>query len=607
MKVLLMHPRASFGTGRPRPEGSDDLMEDLGLERLFSAMAGGDKLALSVAEAAVLSPLPSVEEIAWRQQVLADCVAHPALPAQLYALAGEAIESHKKLTFWGLSRSPESLRYYSLQALDVLLGYLAKLRRFAVDHAGEVASPGFSRLFSVLSDELDEAYLNELRAHIGELKLSRGLFMSAALGAANKGTAYMLHRQPPHGFRQRFSERGTPKYSFDVPERDEAGLQALAELQERGVNIAANALAQSVDHVLGFLSSLRTELAFYLGCLNLKGALEAKGEPTCVPVLWAPGTPGFSATGLYEPGLSLSLAERVVGNDVEAGGKTMVVVTGANRGGKSTFLRSVAIAQLMMQAGMFVAARSFSAAPAPAVFTHFKREEDRGTKGGKFDEELRRMSRVISAISPGCVLLANEPFGSTNEREGSDVGRQVFVPLAGAGARVFLVTHLFDLAESLYKMGSDDYLFLRAPRQQGAKPFRLVEGAPEATAYGGDVYRRVFGKEPSDEALAGGPVPSLANPGNEPMEDLNALSPRARVVLARAYQLARGPLAGVEDAAKDLVSVSGGDATAISAARREVLARLQRSPEDKQVASLLRRAIELGAWELQWADTRPVP
>lgn len=97
--------------------------------------------------------------------------------------------------------------------------------------------------------------------------------------------------------------------------------------------------------------------------------------------------------------------------------------------------------------------------------------------------------------------------------------------------------------------------------------------------------------------------------GGERTEGTNPLSPQARVVLARAYQLAKGPLAGVEDAAKDLVSVSGGDATAISAARREVLARLQHghSPDDKQVASLLRRAIELGAWKLQWADTRPVP
>jgi DNA mismatch repair ATPase MutS len=514
VKVLLMHPAVAFDPKRPLPEHSSDLVEDLGLERLFVAMAGNDKLAYAVAKAAVLSPLPSTEEITWRQEVLADCVAQPQLPAQLYALAGEALESHKRLTFWGLSHSPESLRYYSVQALEVLLRYLEKFRRFAMDHAGEVTSAGFRQLFSMLSAELDEGYLDDLRSHMTELKLPRGLFMSAALGRANKGTAYTLHRQPPHaGLRQRFSERNTPSYSFEIPERDEAGTHALAELHERGVNIAANALAQSVDHVLGFLSALRTEVVFYLGCLNLKVSLEAKGEPTCVPSLLPPGTAGLSAAGLYEPGLSLAAEGHVVGNDVEAKGRAMVVVTGANRGGKSTFLRSVAIAQLMMQAGMFVAARSFAAAPAPAVLTHFKREEDRGSQGGKFDEELRRMSRVISALSPGCILFSNEPFGSTNEREGSDVGRQVFVPLANAGVRVFLVTHLFDLADSLYKMGSPEYLFLRAPRQSGAAPFRLVEGAPEATAYGEDVYRRIFGKAPGEVALAATAVLSGANEG----------------------------------------------------------------------------------------------
>jgi len=81
------------------------------------------------------------------------------------------------------------------------------------------------------------------------------------------------------------------------------------------------------------------------------------------------------------------------------------------------------------------------------------------------------------------------------------------------------------------------------------------------------------------------------------------------MVLARAYQLAQGPLAGIEDAAKDLVSLSGGDASALSSARREVLARLQNTHDrdDRQVASLLRRAIELGGWQLQWRDAGPVP
>jgi DNA mismatch repair ATPase MutS len=226
--------------------------------------------------------------------------------------------------------------------------------------------------------------------------------------------------------------------------------------------------------------------------------LAAKGEPTCTPVPLPADSPSFRTTGLYDPCLSLRIEGRIVGNDLAADGKALVVVTGANRGGKTTFLRSVGLAQLMMQCGMFVAASSFSASVRQRVFTHFRRDEDRSMAGGKLEEELARMSAAISHISPGCLLLCNEPFASTNEREGSDIGRQVFLPLANAGVKVVVVTHLIDLAQSLYEERFDYVLCLRAPRQTEAQRFKVVEGAPEPTAYGEDVYKQIFGEVPGD-------------------------------------------------------------------------------------------------------------
>ena len=63
-----------------------------------------------------------------------------------------------------------------------------------------------------------------------------------------------------------------------------------------------------------------------------------------------------------------------------------------------------------------------------------------------------------------------------------------------AGIRVFFVTHLFDLADGLYRRALDSALFLRAERQpDGRRTFRLVEGEPLPTSYGEDSYRRIFG------------------------------------------------------------------------------------------------------------------
>ena len=145
---------------------------------------------------------------------------------------------------------------------------------------------------------------------------------------------------------------------------------------------------------------LRTELAFYLGCVNLHRQLAQKGVPVSFPVPMPLGTRKHSCVGLRDACLALSMNGAVVGNDLKANCKNIVVVTGANQGGKSAFLRGVGVAQHMMQCGMYVAAESFSAEICRRVFTHYKREEDKTMTSGKFDEELNRMSGIVDALEP---------------------------------------------------------------------------------------------------------------------------------------------------------------------------------------------------------------
>ena len=246
---------------------------------------------------------------------------------------------------------------------------------------------------------------------------------------------------------------------------------------------------------------LRAELGFYVGCLNLREQLTTRGQPVCYPAPAALSGDRLSARGLYDASLALirpggGEGVGVTGNDVAADGKQLIMITGANQGGKSTFLRSLGQAQLMMQAGMFVAADSFDGSVCSGVFTHFKREEDVTMEKGKLDEELDRMSVIAGRITPGALLLCNESFASTNEREGSEIARQIIRACTEAGIRVAYVTHLYDLAESCYAHNAGEAVFLRAQRRpDGQRTFRLPEGEPLPTSYGEDLYRQVFGPE----------------------------------------------------------------------------------------------------------------
>lgn len=493
MKAHLMFRDRDFDLQQEQPWNEQALIQDLELTTLFDAMALGDKFLFEVAKKAILSSSADVNTILYRQDVLTDCLNRPSIVRGMYALAVEAIENERK-NFWGIfSGYPAAILRRSVQVLEMFVEILRKLRQIADEHVGEFKSAGFTTLFAMLSKELSDEYFESIQAHLKYLKFSRGVLISAELGDGNKGVNYVLRRAPTqHWMKQIFTDR-SPAYTFRIADRDDNGAKALSELQDRGINLVANALAQSNDHILSFFNMLRTELAFYVGCLNLHEQLTQLGIPTCLPVPLIPEKRGHAVEDLCDVCLALTMKTRVVGNDLNANGKDLVIITGANQGGKSTFLRSIGVSQLMMQCGMFVPAKAFSASVCTGLYTHYKREEDATMKSGKLDEELSRMSDIVDNISPGALMLFNESFAATNEREGSEIARQIVDALLEEGIKVFFVTHLYEFAHGCQRRKRDRAVFLRAERQaDGTRTFKLVEGEPLGTSYGEDLYKVIF-------------------------------------------------------------------------------------------------------------------
>jgi hypothetical protein len=479
-----------------RRQSSDDaLSQDLELSTLWAVMAAEDEFLYEMAKRGTLSSLTDPDEIRYRQHVLADCLQQPEVVKEIYALALEALGNERQVGGFWSGAGPDRILSRSVSILKLHLDVLKRLRQLADEHAAAFRSEGFSRFFAMLQEELSDDYLQAVEHHLNELEFKRGMLESAKLTKGFKGHRYIVRTPRTYSWKERLLPGNRPPgYSFTIPPRDENGFKALEEIRGKGLNNVANAAAQSADHIKSFFSMLRLELAFYLGCLNLHERLEAKGEPTCFPTILADEQTTFTAEELYDVSLTLHLDERAVGNSIHGESRSLVVITGANQGGKSTFLRSVGVAQVMLQCGMFVGAESLQANVCSGVFTHYKREEDEEMESGKLDEELRRMSTIADEIKPRALLLCNESFASTNEREGSEIARQVVRAMLDKQVKVFFVTHMYDLAHGFYVRGRDDALFLRAERQDdGSRTFKLAEREPLPTSYGEDSYRRIFG------------------------------------------------------------------------------------------------------------------
>ncbi len=488
--------RTAIATELPLPWQQQALCQDLGLSIIVDAMSSDDPFLHDAAQVGVLSSLADIDPIKYRQEILADCLDNPEIVRAIYRVAIEAIEGERSNYWSAFGRYPTGILHHAVEVMHLFAGKLRSLRSIAEQYSSRFRSAGMSRFLAMLECELEETYLVEMEEHLSRLKFRRGILISARLGRGNKARDFVLRKLPDDTrswiLRHLFDER-SEGYTFRLHPRDEAGARALAALSDRGVDLAANAVAQSADHLLGFFQMLRTELAFYVGCLNLRERLAELDEPICLPAPLPLGARMLSAAGLYDPSLALSMGQKVVGNDFQAERNDLVIITGANTGGKSTFLRSVGAAQLMMQAGMFVPAAKFSAELCAGVYTHYRREEDATMESGKWDEELERMSEIVDQITPDSMLLLNKSFASTNEREGSEIASQIVSALLDRRIKVLFVTHLYHFARSQFTQPVASASFLRAERRpDGTRPFRLVSGEPLQTSYGEDLYRAIF-------------------------------------------------------------------------------------------------------------------
>jgi hypothetical protein len=525
VKAHLLYRDRDLDVTAGLPANSDDLVQDLELTGVLEAMAAGDKFLFDISARVMLSSLTDPADVRYRQQILADCIAEPGVIRQMYGIAVGALKDKRGVWGYWPSQRPPGILSGAVRQLDVLIARLRELRQVADDHAAKFSSEGLVTLLRSLQRDLDDEYFETLGRHLKQLRFRNGELMSMRLGRDNSGVDYVLRSgNARRSWKERVGIEARSIYSFSIPPRDEAGFQALEEMSSRALNLVANAAAQSADHVSSYFTMLRAELGFYVSCLNLHDQLTARGQAVTfpVPLPWAPGT--FRCEDLRDASLSLR-AEHVVGNDVDADGRSLVVITGANSGGKSTFLRSAGLAQLMMQCGLFVTGGSLRASVCSQIFTHFIREEDPSMVSGRLDEELKRMSAIADLVSPHSLILFNESFAATNEREGSEIGRQVVRALLEADVRVFFVTHQFDFADSFRRQRPDATLFLRAPRQpDGRRTFRLEVADPLPTSYGQDIYYRIGGWLGEQLSAA---APPAQPPGAGPPADLSGAVPPA--------------------------------------------------------------------------------
>lgn len=239
----------------------------------------------------------------------------------------------------------------------------------------------------------------------------------------------------------------------------------LAMVMNRTVQPVAAALKEFVSLNGRMFVRLRDEILFYVGAVRLVRFLNSRGMPMVRPRIEPPGAGRFSVRGLYNIDLAIrfgreadgaSLPSRVVGSDlVQDRTGRIVILTGPNRGGKTTFLQAVGLAQVLVQLGLYVPAREAAISPCDAIYTHYPALEvpERGT--GRFGEEAERLKAIFASATGASLILLNETLSSTSMGESLYLAQDLLGLFRMMGCRVIYTTHLHQLAAEIDRINAE--------------------------------------------------------------------------------------------------------------------------------------------------------
>jgi DNA mismatch repair protein MutS2 len=328
---------------------------------------------------------------------------------------------------------------------------LGRLREFG---AAVVAGPAYERLVAYLDHDENLASL-DLRVRVG---------------ADGEVRAMQLV-----GVRE---ERDNPFYVSPVRR-----FLARVALFFRGFRTTAGEVAErllsdvfaGIEDAAVLLFQLLGDIEVVLGALSFRDRAAERGLAVTLPQRAAAGQP-MEIASLFNP-LLLASGVVPVPCDVRAGPRAIVLVTGPNSGGKTRLLQSLAITQLLTEAGLFAPAESARVPRATGLFASLFEEARADQPEGHLGMELLRIKRLFDELEPDALVVLDELCSGTNPSEGEEIARLVLSLLPELGVRAFVTTHFLQFVAQLAREAPPPLEFLQVELDAKEQPtYRFTAG-----------------------------------------------------------------------------------------------------------------------------------
>ena len=238
-----------------------------------------------------------------------------------------------------------------------------------------------------------------------------------------------------------------------------------------------------LDFIDPTVAQFAREIQFYLSWLEYIRPLKGKRLPFCYPKITS-DTNHLYDLDFFDLALAASLnpGSKPVTNDFTLDNpERILVVTGPNQGGKTTYARAFGQIHYLASLGLSVPGKDASLLLFDQIYTHFEREEDLSSLNGKLQDDLERLYQILSHATSRSVIVINEIFSSTTLSDALLLGGHMMDALIKIGCPAICVTFIDEL--STYSKETVSMMSMVEVDDPTVRTFKIVRKPPDGLAY----------------------------------------------------------------------------------------------------------------------------
>ena len=477
--------------GRQETPEAPAFFADLNLDQVSTAITAG-KQEYNL-KPFYYAPLHDVDAITFRHEVMRDLESRTLFECiTAFGNKMRAMRAH-------LAQADKML-YYRYQKeswfLDALGIYCDAVNRLADDLAhADLKSRGFLAFREYVAGYVASDRFTALVAETKELKADLAAVRYCILIKGN--TVKVRRHESERDYSvdvertfERFKQGAVKDYTVKLltgPDMNHVEAQAL----DLVVRLHPDLFARLDDYCVrsrGYLDeTIKTfdrEVQFYVAYLEYVAEFKRTGLRFCYPHVVT------QVKEVYEyEGYDLALARKLIlanspiaCNDFHLRDpERIIVVSGPNQGGKTTFARTFGQLHYLASLGCPIPGREAQLYLFDRLFTHFEQAEDLQNLRGKLEDDLVRIHDILDQATPCSVVIMNEILTSTTLQDAVSLGKKVMARIIELDLLCVCVTFLDELAAMSEKTVS--MVSTVAPDDPTVRTFKIVRRPPDGLSY----------------------------------------------------------------------------------------------------------------------------